>query len=309
MHRRVFATTFLALATAATGARADDDMKVGAYTVDPHAIPEYPAPPSIPDLTHRGLWVGLEQNFASVKPNPSPDGSQPRAFGWLTRVEGELAVVSQRWYVGLAGEVAWGKAPGGDSGRFLLGYPELWTRAVWASRAGLTYGGGLSLVAPVFHRSPDSNAAVVAEGVRVVRPWDFAAFADNTFTAMPFLDARVVDGRVTFQLRQGLGFQDLVASTRLPHANLTSRTTLFLGYRPIDELGLGLELWEVYFISSDVPDNQRAVFAISPSIRLVTRAFQPAFSILVPFDRPLFDRVESYWAARLTLAAVIDDLR
>ena len=305
MHRSFAASIVAALTLSAPSLRADDDVRVGGYTLDPRAIPDYAAPPSIPDLTHRALWVGLEQNFASVKPHPGADGSAPRAFGSLTRLEGELSLVSRRWYVGLAEEMAWAKPPG-DTTRALLGYPEIWTRAVWASRAGLTYGGGLSLVIPVFHRAPDSAAAIVAEGVRVVRPWDFAAFADNTFTATPFLDARVVDGSVTFQLRQGLGFQDLVAAARLPQANLTSRTTLFLGYRPIDEIGLGLELWEVYFISANVPDYQRAVFAISPSIRLMTRALQPALSVIMPFDRPLYDRVESYWAARLTVAAVID---
>jgi hypothetical protein len=290
----------------ASSARAQDLDVGGGYTLDPKAIPDASAPPSIPDLTHRSLWLGIEQNFASIKPHPGADGAQPRAFGYLSRLEGELTLESQRWYLGFATEAAYGKPPGGDQGRFILGYPEIWARAVWASRAGLAYGGGLSLVVPVFHRAPDSTAAAVAEGVRVVRPWDFAAFADNTFTAMPFLDARVIDGRVTFQLRQGLGFQDIVAAARIPTANLTSRTTLFLGYRPFDELGFGLELWEVYFISGDVPDSQRAVFALSPSVRLMTRALQPALSLLVPFDRPLFDRVESYWAARLTLAAVLD---
>ena len=307
MARSLVAPVVVALALSATSARAGDDVTVGAYTLDPHALPDYPAPPSIPDLTHRALWVGLEQNLAWVTPHPDADGSTTRAFGSLTRLEGELTLVSRRWYVGLAEEMAFAKPPGGDSTRVLLGYPEIWTRAVWASRAGLSYGGGLSLVIPVFHRAPDSSAATVSEGVRVVRPWDFAAFADNTFTATPFLDARVVDGSVTFQLRQGLGFQDLVASAHLPSANLTSRTTLFLGYRPIDPIGLGLELWEVYFISADIPDYQRAVFAISPSIRLMTRALQPALSVIVPFERTLYDRVETYWAARLSVAAVIDD--
>lgn len=292
----------------APSSRADFEPPRLRYTWDPSYVPDSAAPPSIADLTHRGLWVGLEETFASIKPKDAITGPQPRSFGWLTRLEAEAGLVRQRWYLGTAMEGAYGKPPGGEAGKFLFGYPELWVRGVFADRVGLAYGGGLSLVVPAWQRRADSPAAVVAEGVRVVRPWDFPAFADNTFSATPFLDARVIDGRVTMQLRQGFTFQGLVAEARIPTANIVSRTTLFLGYQPIEALGLGLEVWEVYFISADIPDYQRAVFALSPSVRLMTRIFQPAFSVIVPFDRPLFDRVQSYWAARLTLGAVFDEV-
>ncbi len=277
------------------------------YTLDPRAMPDHPAPPSIPDLTHRGIWLGFEQTWASIKPKDAITGPQDRSFAWVGRAEVEAMVGrSRRWFVGAATEAAYGKPPGGTDGRLLSGYPELWGRAAWSDRTGLTYGGGVSLVVPAWRRGASSADAAVAEGVRVVRPWDFPAFADNTFTGTPFLDARVVDGRVTMQLRQGFSFQGLVAEARIPTANLVSRTTLYLGYQPIDELGLGLEVWEVYFLSADLPDNQRAAFALSPSVRLLTRTFQPALSLIVPYDRPLFDRVESYWAVRLTFGATLD---
>ena len=297
-----------ALLSAASVARADPDLF--GYSLDPRAMPDHPAPPSIPDLTHRGLWFGLEQTFASIKPKDAITGPLDRSFAWLGRAEVETTVgSSRRWFVGGAAESAYGKPPGGIDGRLLAGYPELWGRAVWSDRTGLSYGGGVALVVPAWRRGASSADAAVSEGVRVVRPWDFPAFADNTFTGTPFLDARVVDGRVTMQLRQGFSFQGLVAQARIPTANLVSRTTLFLGYQPIDEVALGLEVWEVYFLSADLPDNQRAAFALSPSVRLLTRTFQPALSLLVPYDRPLFDRVESYWAVRLTFGAIFDEAR
>ncbi len=305
-HRPVLLA--IALLAAATPARADRELF--GYSLDPSAMPDHPAPPSIPDLTHRGLWLGLEQTWASIKPKDAITGPQDRSFAWLGRAEAETTLgTSRRFFAGLAAESGYGKPPGGTDGRLIAGYPELWTRAVWSDRTGLTYGGGLSLVVPAWRRGASSADAAVAEGVRVVRPWDFPAFADNTFTGTPFLDARVVDGRVTMQLRQAFSFQGLVAEARIPSVNLVSRTTLYLGYQPIDELGLGLEVWEVYFLSADLPDNQRAAFALSPSVRLLTRTFQPALSLLVPYDRPLFDRVESYWAVRLTFGAILDIAR
>lgn len=300
----------LALLVAALSAHAGPasaEPELFGYSLDPSAMPDHPAPPSIPDLTHRGIWLGLEQTFASIKPKDAITGPQDRSFAWLGRAEVETTVgSSRRFFAGLATESAYGKPPGGTDGRVLAGYPELWGRAVWSDRTGLSYGGGLALVVPAWRRGASSADAAVSEGVRVVRPWDFPAFADNTFTGTPFLDARVVDGRVTMQLRQGFSFQGLVAEARIPSVNLVSRTTLFLGYQPIDEIGLGLEVWEVYFLSADLPDNQRAAFALSPSVRLLTRTFQPALSLLVPYDRPLFDRVESYWAVRLTFGAILD---
>lgn len=283
------------------------------------SLPDATAPPSLLDLTHRGLWYGLETTFASIKPHDAVTGPRPRSVALSARAEGEWALGSaRRWYVGAAHSLGYGTPPGGTQGAALIGYPELWGRAVWASRSGLAYGGGLSLVVPLFKRDPNSAEATVAEAVRVVRPWDFAPFADNTFSVQPYIDARVIDGRVTFQLRQGFVLQGLVAEARLPDLNVVSRTTLYLGYQPSALFALGLELQEVYFISTDFEaacrslsatcdDSLRAVFAMSPSIRLLTRAFQPSLSALFPFDRTLFNSVQSYWAIRLGLGAIYDD--
>ena len=286
---------------------------------DAYSLPDAPAPPSLPDLTHRGLAVGLETTFASIQPHDAITGPQPRSVVWIERLEAEVATLDRHLFFGVADEAAYGSPPGTKNGSFLFGYPEIWGRGVWSSRVGLSYGGGLSLVVPVFNRAPDSAGALSAESVRVVRPWDFALFAENTFTAMPYVDARIIDGSVTFQMRQGLALQGLVAEAQLPKANVVSHTTLYLGYQPLESLALGLELWEVYFVSSDFTaicqarsvacsDSARASFAVSPSVRFLTRAFQPALSVILPFDRTLFDEVQSYWAVRLTLGAIFDNL-
>lgn len=281
-------------------------------------LPDAPAPPSLPDLTHRGLALGFDGYLASIKPHDSITGAQPRSFSWFTRLEAEQSISQRSWYLGAAQELAHAYPPGGKASETILGYPEIWGRAVWASRSGLAYGGGLSLVLPLFQRGADSSESVVSQSVRVVRPWSFAPYAENTFTATPFLDARVIDGRVVLQLRQGFALQGLVAQARLPKANVVSQTTAYFGYQVSNLLALGLEMSEVYFISTDLgaicqsnrsgcDDSLRAVFSMSPAVRLLTRRFQPSLSMLFPFERTLFDQVQSYWAVRLTVGIILDD--
>jgi hypothetical protein len=299
-----------ALVAGAAGAQVRTQLERWFNPRDPANLPDAFAPPSLPDLTHRGAWFNLESSFASVRPRAPAEGeARTRANGWLLRGEGEAELIQRSWYAGVATELALGESLAQGGGRGLLaGYPELWTRAVWASRAGLAYGGGVSVVVPVFKRNQEAAGGRIAESVRVVRPWTFATYAENTITVRPYLDARVIDGSVTLQLRQAFDLQGLVAEVEVPRAGVVSLTTLFLGYRPWDTLGLGVELWEVYFLNaSNVPDERRAVFAVSPAVRYIGRRWQPALSGIFPFERPLFDQASSYWAVRASLGLVLDD--
>lgn len=295
----------------------------------PENLPDAPSPPSLPDLTHRGLYVSFETIEASVQPNEVDGRATSRVFGGITRLEGELALDEpRRYFVGLGEELA---VTGLGRGTVLPSYPEIWGRAVWASRAGLAYGGGLGFVLPVFSRDPNTDAAAASRLARVVKPWSFALFSDNTFTARPFLDARVIDGSVTLQLRQSLELQGLVADAQLPTRSLVSRTTFYLGYQPVKPLGFGLEITEVYFISASrvclsyatsqagtdagvagkpspcttLTDDLRAAFVMSPSVRVLIRNFQPSLSAIVPFGQTLLGEARSFWAIRLNLAGVL----
>jgi hypothetical protein len=276
---------------------------------DPYQVPDAPAPPTLPDLTHRALSLSLETTLASVEPRRLPDGTQPQRVGvWLERFEAEAAVANRRWYLGLSEEVAGGQNPFRGSSTVVPSNPELWGRALWASRAGLAYGGGLAFVPPLVRHEPDSRGAEVQSTVRLVRPWDFPQFADRMLTVRPFVDVRSIDGPVLLQLRQGLDISTSTGqSAETTTATLTSRTTLYVGYRPLDQLGLGLELWEVYFIRTEgIADENRAVFAVSPSVRWMGAVIQPAVSGIFPIDRPLFHAAKGYWAVRLTLAVILD---
>jgi hypothetical protein len=265
---------------------------------DPYALPDAPAPPTLPDLTHRALAVSLESTFASIHGNPLPDGTDPgRSFGWNERIEAEQAVSIRRWYVGVSEQLALGR-PRDQNFLLVAGNPEVWGRALWASQVGLAYGGGLGLVLPGVPHG--TSGTEVAQTIRVLRPWDYVHFVNDDFIFRPFIDVRDIDGRVMLQLRQGIDWDRASGA-------LTSRTTFYVGYRPSEPFGLGLEAWEVYLIKAPLSkDDGRAAYAVSPSVRLMTRVLQPAVSILLPIDRPLFDAVDSFWAVRLSVNVVID---
>lgn len=270
----------------------------GEDVTDPYALPDAPAPPTLPDLTHRGFAASLENTFASIQNATLADRPKaPRSFGWMERLELEQALSLRRWYVGVAEQVALGN-PLNEGFRMVASNPEVWGRTLWASQAGLAYGGGIGAVLPAFHRSAEPTALV--QTVAVVRPWDYADFVNGDLVLRPFFDVRAIDGRVMLQLRQGIDWDQASGA-------LTSRTTFYIGYRPIELLGLGLEAWEVYLIQAPLrKDDGRAAYAVSASVRLMTRVLTPAVSFLAPIDRPLYDAVESFWAVRLTMSVVLE---
>jgi hypothetical protein len=270
----------------------------GDEPTDPYALPDAPAPPTLPDLTHRALAASLENTFASIQ-NAAPAGEAlpGRSFGWMERIEVEQALSLRRWYVGVGEQMALGN-PLNEGFQMVAGNPEVWGRTLWASQAGLAYGGGLGAVLPAFHRGEGSST--LTQTVAVVRPWDYADFTNSDLILRPFFDVRGIDGRVMLQLRQGIDWDQA-------NGALTSRTIFYIGYRPIELFGLGLEAWEVYLIQApQQKDDGRAAYAVSASVRLMTRVLTPAVSFLAPLDRPLYDAVSAFWAIRLTMSVVLE---
>src|SRR5262249_39535119 len=170
-------------------------------------------------------------------------------------------------------------------------------RALWASQAGFAYGGGLGVVLSAVRPGQSGNQG--AEAKRGGRPPGYVGVTNQDIVLRPLLAVRDNRGKGVFQLRQRI---DWIRSD----ASLTSRTTFYIGYRPAEQFGLGLEAWEVYLVrAADSKNDGRAAYAVSPSLRLMTRVLQPAISVLLPIDRPLFDAVDSFWALRLSLGVIL----
>jgi hypothetical protein len=279
---------------------------------DPYALPDAPAPPTLPDLTHRAIVASIDSTYARIQVRAPGTGTDAKpADVFVERLEAEYALAMRRWYVGLAEAAAASTAPG-PGFLWVASQPEIWGRAVWASPAGIAYGGGLGFVAPLFTHGDAGTRAT--ESVRVVRPWDEVAFLNHTWTLRPFIDVRQIDGPIILQLRQGLdwaiatgsgeGATDPVSAAIAGETQVTTRTTLFIGYRPMSVLGMGLELCEVYVIRP--APLQGATYVLSPSVHLMTPVLQPAISFLAPVDRPLAGSVDAFWAVRLSFSVVID---
>lgn len=265
-----------------------------------------PSPPTLPSLLHPGIDVAFQYTGAAIELNEqtapgAPPPTSTHAFAYTLHVDVEVPLIPRKWYAGWANDAASGAVPG--SGRALLvGNPEVWSRGVWWNLSGLSSGAGLGVVLPI-PRELDQREQEVLRTVRVVRPWDSAYFLDLTLTARPFFDIRHVTGRFLFQFRQGVDWSyDFDASEQ----DLTARATFYLGYRAAEPVGLGVELWEVYQLTADLPDENRAAFTVSPSIRFMFPGVRPAISALLPIATPLRGEVASYIAGRISVAFSFD---
>ena len=275
-----------------TRSRSNDD------STDPYALPDAPAPPTLPDLTHRALAGSMESGFASIRGNTQPDGTPPWALLRLDRTTRGRASRRHSTMVRRSQRTAGSRK---SKGRQFLdggGQPRGVGARARASQAGLAYGGGLGVVLPAVHHGTEGTD--VAEAIRAIRPWDYVDFVNDDFIFRPFIDVRDIDGKVILQLRQGIDWDRY-------NSSLTSRTTFYIGYRPNELIGLGLEAWEVYLIQAPLrKDDGSAAYAVSPSIRFMTRLLQPAVSFLVPIDRTLFGALDNFWAIRLSIQAVFE---
>ena len=144
-------------------------------------------------------------------------------------------------------------------------------------------------------RNLSDQELTALRAVRVVRPWDIAYFADLTLTFRPWFDIRHIAEPLVLQLRQGIDW-----SVDAAGSELTARLTFFTGYRATQELSVGLEVWEVYAITSQsVADDRRATFAMSPSARADLGRVTLSLAFLFPVATPLRGDVADFQAVRI----------
>lgn len=282
----------------------EDDLK---------SVLDAPAPPTLPALAHRDLTFTFEYTAAVIQ--PKIDDRSGDAFAYFAHTDVEYPIVPRQWFVGLSNDIASAAVPGVGTA-FLLGNPELSGRGVWSSSRGLSSGGGLGIVLPTPRELSPAEQEVLRT-VRTVRPWDVASFSSLTLTFRPWIDIRHVTGGLIFQLRQGIDWSiSLTGTPEVPESasgakpritNFAARLTFYVGYRLSRQIGVGIELWEVYEVTKELAnDDNRATFALSPSIRFMLPRVQPALSFLFPLATPLRGDVETYWAGRINLGFNFD---
>ena len=269
------------------------------------ALLDLAAPPTLPSLTERAAVAELVYAGAGV--GRSTDATEPRSDGatgtgllWLSHVQGEVPLGTRSWHAGVAWDVASAAAPGKERA-LLYGNPELWVRGIGFNDTGLAGGGSLGFVVPLPRADADAE---LDDLVRVVRPWDTGYFSDTILTFRPAFDARAVLPPVVLQMRQGL---DISYGFDTERADFVARIAAYVGWEPITRVTLGLELWQIYSITAEVEDDQRAAITLSPSIRLRTRPLEPGLSFLFPLSTPLEGIATAFFAARVHVRLALGD--
>jgi hypothetical protein len=282
--------------------------------VDPYDLPDAPRPPTLPELTHPDVEITGESTFGILRPSVDAEtGARPGDVGvYVQRFSLEWPLGLRRLFVGGTYELAAGVPPGGGAFKFVGGNADVYARTVWATSTGLAFGGGLGLTIPIPNFDPGSDAARISTAAATVRPWDDAFFQPGFLTFRPFFDVRDVDGPLVLQLREGLDFQLNTGNWR--NSQIAAILAAYVGYRVFRTLSVGIEAFELYFLDGPAPDDRRAVFAVSPNIRLMTPYVQPALSFITNLGNPLYApagsmSVDSWWAIRLAATVVWDPVR
>jgi hypothetical protein len=266
---------------------------------DLRGVPETIRPPTLPDLTHRKTELTLEVTGGTITPREANDlrGHVPIA---VLRAAVEVPITSRRWFAGASYITAYGNPATAEAMRFLGGNTEVYGRAVWATRIGLTFGGGLGAVLPTANYDRERPAVRgLAVGATALRPWDISMFEEGALALRPFLDMRYAPNRLVLQLRQSFdGSFDVRGSQP---SRIFAVTTAYAGYRFVDRLVLGVEAYELYLVDAPVADERRAFFTVAPTAQLDLDGIEPSIGVLTNLGPPFLAGTERLWAIRMSV--------
>jgi len=316
-HTRMhpFAGSFaLVVASLASSAHAEPPaIPENPQGADPYDVPLAPRPPTLPELTHPDYEIGAETTIGVVTPNviKALNYNSSEVASIVQRLSVEVPLSQKRHiYVGSSYEIAAGSPPGGGAFKLVPSNLDLYGRIVWATRTGLTFGGGVGVLAPTAQFGQGDDAAKVAAAAQAIRPWDNAFFLDDSFTARGFVDVRDVYGRFVLQFREGLEWSGSLAGQP---AQVAAIAQIYIGWRLLPLIGIGLEAFETYLIQSPsietvAQDHNRATFTLAPNVRLMTPYVQPVLGFVTSAGSPLFGfgTVDGFWALRIGASVVWD---
>jgi hypothetical protein len=266
------------------------------------SLPDAPRPTMMAELTHPDGEVSLEQTSGSVLPRGSGDlGHIPIQ---VTRVAAEQPVVSRLVFVGAAYEAAYGGPSSQQDSKWIGGNFELQGRAVWATRTGLAFGGGVGAMLPTAQFSRNSSVNDLASAAISLRPWDYAFFAQGNIAVRPFIDIRYILGPMIFQAREMMdGTFDLENNGDF---EVDIISTFYVAVRPRKDIALGVEIGELYRVSTTttIDEAARADFTVAPMFRLILPRLQPALAFMTNAGDPYYLGANRIWAVKSTLTAL-----
>jgi hypothetical protein len=271
---------------------------------DPYDLPEAPRAIALPELTHPDAeWTGISTVGGVVKTDSA--GSTSTSPTFVQRMNLEVPIAARRWFAGASYGFAGGPSvESGAPARLISGNVELYGRTVWATRTGLAFGGGLGILPALAAFSRSGPAGELALAAASLQPTEYAFFHQGVFTVHPFVDVRDLVGRTVIQFRQSFDWSIEVSD--LSRTHIYASSTLYLGYLVAPNVGAGIEASELYFVDDPVPDNRRAHFIVSPSVRFITQNVQPALSLFTSLGYPLYPESDTVWGLRFALTVIWD---
>lgn len=268
---------------------------------------EPPSPPSLPafvrevpvlSIEHTSAVIGLgDRNLLEV--TAGAVGLAHAAF-----LEGELPVtdVGRGWFVGARWGYVGSQVPGRPAGTFLAS-PEVWWRVAAVGQEGVSTGAVLALALP-FDRDLDDEDEAALRTARVVRPSDDILLRDRTVSLRPAFDLRWARDAFVFQVRQGIDAS--LAMTGRGRLDLVAHGAIFAGFLPVPDLLVGAEVRDVYALTEQLADDQRAAVSLAPGMRARWGAVAPALSLEVPLSTPLGGEARAFVAVRLGVQVEVE---
>jgi hypothetical protein len=289
-------TSLLTLALLAAAGPASGEMD------NTRLLPEVQRPPTLPELTHADGEVTLETTmgaFSSSATSPLAGGHVPVE---TQRLNVEVPLARRRWFAGATYQTALGAPSSPQPVRLIGGNTEIYGRAVWATPAGLAFGGGLGVMLPTASFNRESENRDVALAAVTLRPWDESAFQEGFLAIRPFVDVRDVVGPLVLQLRQGLDWQFAVRGAG--NTRLLAVTSVYVGYRVTPVVAAGVELFELYYVDAPVADDRRLFLSVVPNVRLMFDRVQPTFGMIANLVNAVFPGAERVIGARVGLTVL-----
>ncbi len=295
MVRASALAVLLACLAFASSARADGPLE------DLSELEESPRPPSLPELTRPRPEAEVELTSGTFSPR-STSAVRGHVPVSVVHLGAEFPIAGRQIFVGGAYDFAYGNPEAASSMRTLGGNTLLYGRAVWATRTGLTFGGGLGAVVPTTAFDRASPIQSLATAAVALRPWDISLFEDRALAFEPFVDMRYVVSGFTLQVRQAFdGSFDLRG---MKGTRIFAIATVYLGYRLAEPLLVGIEGSELYFLEADVADERRAFFSFTPAVRLLFHHLEPSLGFITSIGPPLVPGTDRLLGARVGLGAV-----
>lgn len=261
---------------------------------------DLPPPPGMPALAREVAVVALEHTSAIIglgDENVLDVASGEVGLAHAAFVEGEIPVLSidRGWFAGARWGFVGADIPGRPS-HTMPTSPEVWWRVAAIGQYGIASGARLGVVIPIV-RDLDAGEMATLRTARVVRPADDILLRDRSPALRPALDLRWTAGTVVVQTRQGIDLS--YAAVGGGRADLVAHGALFAGVRPDEELVVGFELKEVYVLTEELDDDERAAVSFGPGVRGRIGPVAPALSIEIPLATPLGGEARAYVALRL----------